>query len=348
MATPETLTRDLYERRLSLQNTVVTRTQVLWGRIPFENLDVGWGQVAPSIMNEVINGQLASATLSTPYVTAVGESLGFQEKPAVTDPRLYAGVAPDGRELEPLLYGAVATTKQAVKAGMGLEAMLSGAAFLAAAVKSAMADMGRMADMNLTIGRGYKTYIRAVSPNACSRCAILAGMYSAAIAFQRHPNCQCIAVPAPNLQRAKQMNFADSPEDYFSSLSVAEQNRIFTVAGAKAIRDGADIYQVVNARRGASGIAYGSRYNPPNPNSGARLQPVRIGTRPDGSPLLVYATGEGTTRRGFFGRAEIARGEAGHRTTTLRLMPEQIYKMAGNNPDRARELLIRYGYIFVR
>lgn len=346
MATPETLTRELYERRLKLQDIVVTRTQSLWGQVPFENLNAGWDRVAVDIVREVTNGQLASATLSDPYVTAVGQSVGVPGLPSATDPRLYAGVAPDGRELEPLLYGAVTTTKHAIGAGMGLEAMLQGAAFLAAAVKSAMADMGRMADMNLTLGRGYKSYVRAVSPGACSRCAILAGIYSGAVAFQRHPNCQCIAVPVPNLKRAAQMGFAESPEEYFSSLSVAEQNRIFTVAGAKAIRDGADIYQVVNARRGAPGIAYGAQ-SFPTPNSGRRMRPVQIGTRPDGSPLLVYMTGEGTSRFGLYGRGEIARREAGHRSTTLRLMPEQIYRMAGNDPDKARDLLIRYGYIFV-
>lgn len=347
MATPETLTRDLYQRRLDLQNIVVTRTQNLWNRIPFEDLDGGWGQLSPAIVQAVTNGQQASATLTDPYVTAMSRASGFQEIPSVTDPRLYAGVAPDGRELEPLLYGAVTSTKTAIKQGLQFEALLAGASFLAAAVKTAMADMGRMADQTLSIGRGYKSYVRSVSPNACARCAILAGIYSSAVAFQRHPNCQCIAVPVPNLKKAQQMGFEASAEEYFSSLSVAEQNRIFTVAGAKAIRDGADIYQVVNARRGATGIAYGSRNNLPNPNSGRRLEPVTIGRRPDGSPLQVYATGEGVTRRGRFGRGEIARREEGHRSTRLRLMPEQIYRMAGNNPERARELLIRYGYIFV-
>lgn len=40
------------------------------------------------------------------------------------------------------------------------------------------------------------------------------------------------------------------PGDYFESLDRAEQDKIFTKAGAQAIRDRADINQVVNARRG--------------------------------------------------------------------------------------------------
>lgn len=40
------------------------------------------------------------------------------------------------------------------------------------------------------------------------------------------------------------------PRAYFESLTAAEQDRAFTKAGAEAIRAGADIAQVVNARSG--------------------------------------------------------------------------------------------------
>lgn len=41
-----------------------------------------------------------------------------------------------------------------------------------------------------------------------------------------------------------------NPRAYFDSLDEAQQNRLFTKAGAQAIRDGADLNQVVNSRRG--------------------------------------------------------------------------------------------------
>ena len=41
----------------------------------------------------------------------------------------------------------------------------------------------------------------------------------------------------------------DDPYEAFNNMSEAEQNRVFAKAGARAIRDGADIFQVVNARR---------------------------------------------------------------------------------------------------
>ena len=117
-------------------------------------------------------------------------------------------------------------------------------------------------------------------------------------------------------------------QTYFGSLSRREQDRIFTAAGARAIRDGADITSVVNARRGMyTASAYGRR---------------------------LGATREGATVRGAFYRSEraraIARGQVpasigrAYRLRTPRLMPEQIYQLAGSR-DEAIAMLRRFGYI---
>jgi hypothetical protein len=42
---------------------------------------------------------------------------------------------------------------------------------------------------------------------------------------------------------------ATNPQDAFASLSTAEQDATFTKAGAEAIRQGADMGRVVNARQ---------------------------------------------------------------------------------------------------
>jgi hypothetical protein len=60
------------------------------------------------------------------------------------------------------------------------------------------------------------------------------------------------------------------PYEYFKSLSPEDQDRNYTKAGAQAIRDGGDIFQVVNSRRGV---------------------------KPGG-----LITSEGTSKRGNFGR----------------------------------------------
>src|SRR5690606_34810087 len=65
--------------------------------------------------------------------------------------------------------------------------------------------------------------------------------------LQRHPQCDCIHVPAVE-DTADDLR--TDPRAYFDSLSEAEQDRIFGKAAAQAIRDGADMSRVVNARRG--------------------------------------------------------------------------------------------------
>lgn len=293
----------------------------------------------------VYNGQLASAMMSPHYVDSVIAAQDFTPTPGTTAPESYAGVAPDGAGMTPLLYGAVTGAKTATAAGVGsARAFEAGAAYLAAIVKTLLEEAGRNRDIVHMQAKGITAYVRSVSPGACSRCAILAGIYSAPVAFSRHPNCHCIAVPLAEKRNARRLVRYENPYEYFESLSKAEQDRIFTAAGAQAIRDGADIFQVVNVRRGASGISFsGAIGRGTTANSGRRLTPVQIGTRSDGQPLMAYTSNYGTTRFGTFGRQQM---DPTRRSQRLRLMPEQIYVMAGNNPVRARELLERYGYIF--
>lgn len=91
-------------------------------------------------------------------------------------------------------------------------------------------------------------YVRMVEGGACSRCVVMAGKWFRwNQGFMRHPRCRCTHIPAAE-SRADDLRV--DPYQYFESLSVEEQDKVFTKAGAQAIRDGADISQVVNARSG--------------------------------------------------------------------------------------------------
>lgn len=168
-------------------------------------------------------------------------------------------------------------------------------------------------------------YVRMLNPPSCSRCAILAGrFYRWNEGFQRHPLCDCRHVPS---SEAIAGDMTVNPDAYFHSLSTAEQNRIFTKSGAQAIRDGADMNQVVNARRGMrQAQVYGHD---------------------------VIVTSEGTTRRGLAYRAlggdrsndRRAAGERYFRTNQVRLMPESIYEIADGDRDEAIRLLRLHGFI---
>jgi hypothetical protein len=163
-------------------------------------------------------------------------------------------------------------------------------------------------------------------------------------------NCDCIHVPASEDMAG---DLRTDPKLYFDSLSEGEQSRIFTQAGARAIRDGADISQVVNARRGAAGLA----------PAGARLtvaeRQMLKGGRERGHLQTtkvfgqdVFITTEGVTTRGAagvrLGARETGRKQGGrYRSARIpRLMPESIYQAAGDNREEAIRLLRRFGYIF--
>jgi hypothetical protein len=139
------------------------------------------------------------------------------------------------------------------------------------------------------------------------RCAILAGrIYRDLDAFQRHPGCDCVMVPVESWQSAHDEGLVASPDQAFRDGQV----RGLSEADAKAIADGADMAQVVNAAQGIQTVD-------------------TLGHR-------VKATTAGTTRRSAWRKA--------NPTRLVRLRPESIYDLAEDREDVLRLLRI-YGYI---
>lgn len=354
MSSPFEIARAHQAARTRLADQATRRALLWWRRINPQELDAGWDSFGKRLVDEAVAAQIDAARQANDYIATIAAQAEAPTGPRVV-PQAFGGVQLDGRELGPALFGAVTTTKRATSTVGASRAFEIGTAYLATVLGTAIQDMGRQADMVGAAGRKWTRYVRVLSPGACSRCAVLAGKGSAAVAFKRHPRCRCTAYPLPQVAGKDggkiPPGFFDNPSAYFESLSPAEQRRVFTDAGAAAINSGADISKVVNARRGAYGIGYSGGYNIPVSTTRGALKPVTIGRRPDGSPLTVYATTEGTTARGEFGRNELRLGAEAvrdgryRRTTSLRLMPEQIALMAGDDPDRFVELLRRYGYL---
>jgi hypothetical protein len=151
-------------------------------------------------------------------------------------------------------------------------------------------------------------WIRVLTPPSCGRCAILAGKwYGWNEGFARHDNCDCRHVPA---LEADSGDIVTDPRAYFESLSTEDQDRFFGRANAQAIRDGADVSQVVNSTTAGVYTADGRQY-----------------------------TTAGTTRRGSYGRSGTGRSRV------KRMTPLQIYREAGVDREEARRLLSRFGYL---
>lgn len=339
MSTQSDIASAHQKARIRLGDQLAARLMGMWRMVPLQDLDAGWDVVAPRMVKQVSNAQAVAVGQATSFVSAMDRSYKYTPPPTVLNVDALTGVMGDGREVAPALFGAVTNTKTLIGGGaQPARAFEQSAHFLAVLAQAALQDIGRNADRALAGGKQYTRYIRMVNGQACSRCAILAGIYTSRDTFLRHVSCQCTSVPV--LEGGKTPGgFHTDPKAYFDSLGKAEQNRVFTNAGAEAIRGGADPVAVVNARRGAYGIGYSGHSTVPNP-ARSTLHPVTIGRKADGSPLQVYATVEGTSARGAFGKSQALRT-----TKSVRLMPETIVKMAGDNPERLRELLTKYGYI---
>ncbi|MEW2011427.1 hypothetical protein AB0300_18350 [Microbacterium sp. NPDC078814] len=315
-----------------------------WRQVDADDLDGSWDRIEPLVLSATGSAVRANAAATGRFTNALAASDGLSGDVLVPD--AFVGVDGSGRSLGGLLRGSVTTTKQAIAAGMSItEALLTGGTYLTLMLKTAVADVERSASMAAASGKQYTRYVRLVNAGACSRCAILAGSDRFRSNFQRHPACRCSTVPVSG---GIPDGLFDTPTDYFESLSPSEQERVFTKAGAEAIRTGADPIKVVNARRGANrkrmdgAVTYGP----------SRIQRSLIGRKPDGTPIYGYVTVEGKSRRGTYGRKQedlgvqmVRNGRDRYRSAVRpRLMPESIIDLT-DDVDMRRVLLRDAGYL---
>lgn len=312
-----------YRQQVALARRIARETDALWLTMNAARLDASWAGITDQLLALVTGGQYLAASTADPYTAA---TLAAQQiDPAAAgalNPRAFAGIASDGRPLQSLLYEPVIRTKTVIGGGGSTaRAMTAGRLSLDQIVRTQIADAGRVSAGTSLAARPAATgYVRMVVGKTCSRCIVLAGKpYRWNAGFKRHPRCDCIHIPTrENLAGA----LVTDPKQVFGSMTLAEQDKAFGKAGAQAIREGADIGQVVNARRGMT--AAGT---------------TRTGLNADGQVVNLQrrtlsggTTSESTSRRG------VAPGHA-------RLMPEAIYRQAAGNRDEAIRLLRSNGYL---
>lgn len=245
---------------VALDHAAVRRSLVLasageaarmWAQVDPAAISASWTALLPRLLTLVTGAQRVAAGRADRYLDEVLDVQGLD--PAREGRVLAAGlsgVASDGRGLAGLLYRPAVTALVGIRDGRGVEmALASGSAALDMIVRTQVADAGRGADLvGMTARPEVTSYVRMLVGGSCSRCAILAGRrYGRATPFRRHPRCDCTHVPG---REDTADDVRTDPKRFFRSLSAAEQDRVFTKAGAEAIREGADIGQVVNARRG--------------------------------------------------------------------------------------------------
>lgn len=315
----EDVARGHYLDRRRLSNAVAELARRAWSRLNPANLDASWRASAPELLVGLTGAQLAAARAADVYAAEVLEEYG----PAVVNPAAFAGRASDGRPLDTLLLNPVTVVKVAAASGVSVaEALAAGFANLDMLVRTQLADAGRAADQVALVAHpAAEGYTRMLVGRSCSRCLVLAGRWYAWNAgFRRHPRCDCIHVPGRRPSDGVQVDLRRT----FESMSRVEQDKTFTINGAQAIRDGADIGRVVNARRGM-----------------ATAGETRTRIRSDGLVVNERIRRQTTTRVG--GRDIFTTTEAAGRKP--RLMPEEIYRIAGSDRGEARRLLRSNGYL---
>lgn len=315
------------ERQQQLQDrygaAAVVRVLALWRRMragSLADLIGSWLEIEALLERQVSAAQFAAAATADQYLDALAVEYSRPAGGTLVAPDALSGVTGGGWPLRDALVNAVGQAAWMLRQNVSPPlALLSGGANLSMHVATEVADAGRAAEQVAMTARSWPTgYVRMVEPGACSRCIILAGKrYKWNKGFDRHPKCKCVHIPTGEDSDAPETN----PQKYFDRLSAAEQDRVFGRAGADAIRNGADMNQVVNARLGISTATVGGR--------------------------TVQTTTQGTSRRSYMAQVRKAiDAERGTRTAKRpRLMPEEINRLAGGDRATARRLLISNGYI---
>ncbi|MEU9777441.1 hypothetical protein [Streptomyces sp. NPDC047968] len=319
---PSPQTQAHVEARRRLAEATSRATHQVWREIDRDSIYLSWVGLLARVLAIVTAGQLATAQTAEVWLERL---LGLDPDRPEADrlnPAALVGVDGAGRPLAAVLMAPMWRALRLVTAGKPLaQSMASGQALLDAVVRTAVADAGRAADQVAMVSRpAVKTYVRVTESGACSRCIVLAGIRAGGTmtAFKRHPRCQCGMEPVTAEHDAK-------PVDEYSlyrEMTPAQRRKTFGEAGMRAIDAGANIAQVVNARRGMStATAFGRR---------------------------LLATTEGTTRRGIagqtFGDLRKVPGQRYRVSRTPRLMPEEIFRLADDR-EHALRLLRTHSYL---
>ena len=321
-----------YRQRLIAQ--IVRRVLAAWRPNSPQGPNSWFASHALPFTEMVTHGQLLAAQAA---IASADVALDLQHYDAVpelsADPEAFAGVTGSGDPVMGLAYAQAQKITELVDAEAPIteraQAWHHAGAMLATATQTAISDAARMAILTHLAARPGTTWIRVVRPPCCARCAILAGKKGTSrMKFLRHPGCDCTAIPVSEATSDMHKLFYFDAKAYFDDLSPEQQAKVFTKAGARAIRDGADINQVVNARRGMTTIT----------SAGGRRRLI---------------TTEGTTKRGWaseylreqYGASLQKAGGRYRRTSVARLMPEEIYRIAGDDRDLALSLLHKNGFL---
>lgn len=287
-----------------------------WKRVDPDNIVPSWQRALPAAAAALAAAQWYASIDAEAASLAMIEAQDLDVDGPLIEPAAFAGtMQATGATVEAALAGVAFHTLDRIGEGLSPQkALTAGAVELARLSNVAVFDAARAAAGTFGVTRSAPAkigYTRMAMPGCCVRCSLLVGRWFRwNTGFDRHPSCRCVHVPA---EEKSPEGMLTDPYELFEALTEAEQNRVWTKAGAEAIRDGADIYQVGNT-----------------------LQKRRA----DGTRRSANRRFERSTKRSYY-RTSSEAGRAGKH----RLSVSEIYRRADGSKERARALLEEYGYI---
>ncbi|MFB4280840.1 hypothetical protein ACBJ59_36510 [Nonomuraea sp. MTCD27] len=250
--TLEQVTAEHYQAQQQIVRITAEQAQALWGEVGARSVIQQWMDLLAQIVALLTRGQLAAARLATPYLQQVAAEQGAPSPlEAAVVAGAFAGVAADGRALADLLMQpALRTAGLLVRGADDQDALRSGLASLMRIVATEIPDAGRTAaGAGIVANKQFTTYVRMLRLPSCGRCILLAGTpYKWSEGFQRHPQCDCYHLPVVR-NRGDSLP-GETPKQVFEGMTREQQDAAFGKDAAEAIRAGADMGRVVNARRG--------------------------------------------------------------------------------------------------
>lgn len=315
-----------YRQQQAIAVTTTAIVKRLWRRMGTE-FDSSWAKIGPLMLASVEDGRRAAVDTALGYTPAVlAETNQIGDPIGALNPEMFLSSAPDGRSVATLLDQSVRQAKHAVGAGIAVEeALARGGRFLTMASLTLLADTRREVFGADIIQRPAVTgYVRMLNPPSCKACIILAGKWFRwNTGFDRHPQCDCQHIPGAENVVGDQRT---DPYATFESLTPEEQERVFGRSEARAIREGGDIYRIVNTsnpRRGLATVSGHRRYRAPHRmtvddiyrNAGTRTNAIRMLEREG----YILDRGQRVVPRspGVRTDAEIIRAGRGQGTVTI-------------------------------
>lgn len=324
----ELINQYLRRLRVAMRRANGTVSPVLW-----------WNANAVEVVDALTEAQIKAAVLSDVAVTSQLALQGAPEPELRYNPLLVPGHTGDGRTVTGLVAAGVDKAAVAYDAGATAtelnQAWDKVGNFLALAGSTAISDAARASSSVSMLATPRTKYIRMVNPPTCARCLVLAGKtaHRPTMGFKRHPRCDCSQVAVYDWDRRKNHPMYQSlyfnPDRYFEGLSEQDKIKLVGRAGAEAIAEGADMNQVINARRGMKTVTdkFGSK---------RRITDEGVTVRGTASRYMQAQMG---------GRYVKTPGSRYRRLPVARLMPEEIYKLAHGSREKSLIMLHQYGYL---